>query len=188
MKKILIVIDMLNDFCHADGVLAKDGNGNVYAEKIIPVVKEVIDENRDNDGHTIYPIDNHPEDDKEFEKFLPHAVRGTWGGLIIDEIKMFEEPHGYVIPKTRYSGFYNSKLEYTLDMLKPELVEVVGVYTSICVMDTVGGLSNRDYRVRVISDGVADFDPEMHEMALKRMANIYGAEVMTLAERNECDG
>jgi nicotinamidase/pyrazinamidase len=56
-------------------------------------------------------------------------------------------------------------------------VEVVGVCTSICVMDTVGGLANRDYRIRVPRAGVADFDDEAHQQALQRMERLYGATV-----------
>ena len=56
-------------------------------------------------------------------------------------------------------------------------VEVVGVSTSICVMDTVGGLANRDYKITVPVKGVADFDPEFHEFALKRMKQLYGASI-----------
>ena len=46
------------------------------------------------------------------------------------------------------------------------------------MMDTVGGLRNRDIKTRVLRDGVADFDHEAHEFSLKRMKNIYGAEVI----------
>jgi len=55
---------------------------------------------------------------------------------------------------------------------------VVGVCTSICVMDTVGGLVDRDYAPIVPVRGVADFDPEAHEFALKRMKKIYGARIL----------
>jgi len=44
-------------------------------------------------------------------------------------------------------------------------------------MDTVGGLANRDYRITVPIKGVADFDAEFHEFALKRMKRLYGAAV-----------
>jgi len=44
-------------------------------------------------------------------------------------------------------------------------------------MDTVGGLVNRDYKVTVPVNGVADFDPEAHQFSLKRMKQIYGASV-----------
>jgi nicotinamidase-related amidase len=45
-------------------------------------------------------------------------------------------------------------------------------------MDTVGGLVNRDYTVRVIADAVADFDAESHIFSLKRMEKIYGAHIV----------
>jgi nicotinamidase-related amidase len=54
---------------------------------------------------------------------------------------------------------------------------VVGVCTSICVMDTVGGLANRDYRTVVPRGGVADFDVQAHEQALSRMDRLYGATI-----------
>ena len=46
---------------------------------------------------------------------------------------------------------------------------VVGVCTHICVMETVGGLTNRDLKVRVPAAAVADFDPEQSRAALARM-------------------
>jgi nicotinamidase-related amidase len=45
-------------------------------------------------------------------------------------------------------------------------------------MDTVGGLTDRDYNVTVPRAGVADFDREFHEFALKRMDKIYGAKIL----------
>jgi len=44
-------------------------------------------------------------------------------------------------------------------------------------MDTVGGLANRDYSITVPLKGVADFDPEFHRFALKRMEKLYGANI-----------
>ena len=82
-----------------------------------------------------------------------------------------------VVPKKRFSGFFGTPLDRILAENAITSVEVVGVCTAICVMDTVGGLANRDYPVVVPTNGVADFDPEMHAFALKRMAQIYGAEV-----------
>ena len=82
------------------------------------------------------------------------------------------------IEKTRYSGFYGTGLEYHLISLGVKTIEVCGVCTSICVMDTVGGLANRDYSVNIQKSCVADFDPEAHEAALKRMAGLYGATIL----------
>ena len=103
------------------------------------------------------------------------ATTGTWGSRIIDELSPLDGEH--VLRKTRYSGFYGTDLEQILAEHKPDEVEVVGVCTSICVMDTVGGLANRDYRTTVPAEGVADFDAEAHRFALQRMERLYGAAI-----------
>ncbi|SFM90426.1 cysteine hydrolase family protein [Thermodesulforhabdus norvegica] len=166
-RRVLIVVDMLNDFVHPQGALFC-GEG---ARKIIPKVAGLIGEFRNAGDKVIYLQDAHSEDDLEFRLFPRHAVRGSWGSEIVEELKPGEgEP---VIPKTRFSGFFRTDLERILEEIKPFEVWVVGVCTSICVMDTVADLRNRDYEVVVPAECVADFDQEMHECALKRMERIY---------------
>jgi len=124
----------------------------------------------------IFLKDNHSEDDLEFEVFQKHCVKGTKGAEIIDELKVAE--NDIDILKTRYSGFYNTNLDEVLKEKNIKEVEVVGVCTSICVMDTVGDLRNRDYPVVVWKNGVADFDDEAHRFALIRMEKIYAVKVI----------
>ena len=73
MQKVLVVIDMQNDFI--DGAL-----GSIEAQKIVPNVKNKID---GFDGKVIFTKDTHDEDYLEtYEgKNLPvtHCVRGTDG-------------------------------------------------------------------------------------------------------------
>ena len=182
MKKLLISVDMLNDFCHESGTLSKSIiSGEFYAKSIIDFVKTKVEEYRTNTDPILWLADNHTKDDLEFNRFPPHAVAGTWGAGVINELRPLEIENSVfeeMIYKTRYSGFYNTALDMLLDKYKPELVEVVGVCTSICVMDTVGGLANRDYSINVFKDGVADFSPDGHTMALARMAGLYGAEIV----------
>ncbi len=179
MKKLLIVVDMLNDFCHEDGVLAKSIlTGEVYAKPIISAVRHKVLTYRDANDPIIWLCDAHAKDDKEFDRFPPHAIRNTWGAQIIDLMDLGENsPIELIIPKTRYSGFYGTDLEYQLMRIAPDECTVVGVCTSICVMDTVGGLANRDQNIIVPANCVADFDPQAHESALGRMEGLYGAKI-----------
>ena len=62
--------------------------------------------------------------------------------------------------------------------LDPKEITVAGVCSSTCVMDTVGGLANRDYNIIVPRNAIADFDPASHEMALARMEGLYGAQII----------
>jgi nicotinamidase/pyrazinamidase len=171
-EKALIIIDMLNDFV--------DKNGGLYCGDsvplIIPFIQKRLKAFRDQGELVVYLKDSHDEDDKEFERFPKHSVAGTWGSEIILELK--PQPGETVIPKKHLSGFYGTDLEKVLAAAGVKKVEVVGVCTSICVMDTVGGLANRDYKITVPVQGVADFDPQMHRFSLKRMEKIYGADVI----------
>jgi nicotinamidase-related amidase len=170
-KSVLIVVDMLNDFIDEKGALFSGQE----ARDIIPFIAQRLQAYREVGSLVVYLQDAHAEDDLEFEKFPPHCVAGTWGSRTIDELA--PQPGEIVIHKTRYSGFYGTDLEKVLAAHNPEVVEVVGVCTSICVMDTVGGLANRDYRTVVPSAGVADFDALAHKQALSRMERLYGATI-----------
>ncbi len=123
----------------------------------------------------IYLQDSHAEDDKEFERFPKHSVVGTLGHQIIPDLALQQDD--IVIQKRRYNGFFETELNDLLKKHDVRAVEMVGVWTHICVMDTVGELANRDYIIAVPRAGVADFDPEFHEFALKRMDKIYGAKI-----------
>ena len=170
-KKALIIVDMLNDFVDEKGALYCGDT----ARSIIPFIQKRRTSYRNRKDIVIYLQDSHDEDDKEFEKFPKHSILGTWGSEIIPEL--LPQADETVIPKKRYSGFYGTDLENVLKSANVDEVEVVGVCTSICVMDTVGGLANRDYKTTVPVKGVADFDQKMHQFSLKRMEKIYGADV-----------
>ena len=87
--------------------------------------------------------------------------------------------------KTRFSGFFGNRLAELLSDMKPDEVWVTGVVTSICVMDTTGGLRDRDYAAVIPVDAVADIDPVWHEFALERMKRIYGARLIKARTREQ---
>jgi nicotinamidase-related amidase len=119
--------------------------------------------------------DAHEENDREFEMYAKHCIKGTVGAEVIDELDIIKDK---VIEKTRYNGFYKTELDKILEEITPKEVHVVGVCTSICVMDTVSGLRDRDYLVYVHRYGVADFDQEAHSFSLTRMQKILGAKII----------
>ncbi len=171
-KTALIVADMLNDFIDPRGALYVGQAGR----EIIPVIAEKIQETRARGDLVIFVCDSHAPDDREFKFFGRHAVKDTWGAEIIPELEL--KPGDYRVEKTRYSCFFNTNLQDILNKEQVDRVEVTGVCTSICVMETVKELFDRDFHAVVHKDGVADFDPEAHAFALKHMARIFGAEVV----------
>jgi len=67
-KEALLIIDMLNDFVEEGAVLEVPS-----ARKIIPKIKKRIEEARKKQIKIIYVCDAHQKDDKEFQKWPPHA-------------------------------------------------------------------------------------------------------------------
>ncbi len=167
----LLVIDMLNDFLDPKGVLYCGDE----VRRIIPPLASRIALFREKGWPVIYLCDRHREDDEEFQAFPPHALEGTWGAEVIPELAPFEGE--IVLPKTRFSGFYRTELEKILREMRISEVHLTGVCTSICVMDTAAGAFYRGFKVVVYADSVGDFDPEMHDFALRRMERIYKAEI-----------
>ena len=171
-KKALLVIDMLKDFLEEAGSLYC----GQASREIIPFIKEKIAQFRKDADKVIYVMDCHAPDDLEFRLFPKHCVKGTPGAELIDELKA--EGRDVLIPKTTFDGAYGTSLEEVLKEHKIEEIYLVGVCTSICVMETAGSLSKLRYPVFIYKQGVADFDSQNHKFALKRMESLYGAKII----------
>lgn len=170
MRKALLVIDLLNDFMDPGGALFCGAE----SRRIIPVIRSLLNHFEHQQQPVFYLADAHRPDDLEFELFADHAVKGSWGSRIVPELRPSDR--ATVVEKTRFSSFYGTDLEDLLRRARPEQVWVTGVCTSICVMDTVGDLRNRDYAAVVVENAVADFDKQFHDFALIRMERVYGAQ------------
>lgn len=171
MANVVLVVDMLRGFL-------EEGNPlycGPAARTTIPCVKQLLKRESKKGSHIIYLADTHDPDDKEFQMFPAHCVRGTAETEVIPELAAFE---GEIIPKRRFSGFYDTPLDGRLKELKPDKIIVVGVCTDICVMHTVADARNRDYVVEVPRECVGTFDPEAHTFALKHMEKILGAVIV----------
>lgn len=161
-KTAIIVIDMLNDFVIEDGSLLVK-----TASELIPNIKKELKDVRGKGWKVIYLTDSHRRDDPEFSMWPPHAVTGTWGAQVIDELK--PEPDDYIIPKRRYSGFRHTQLGLVLRELGVGNVVITGVLTNICVLFTAVEAKDLAYNVTVLKDCVASTTKDDHEWALKQM-------------------
>lgn len=161
-KTAIIVIDMLNDFVHEEGSLLVK-----TASDLIPGIKEELENARKKEWTVIYLTDSHRGDDPEFRMWPPHAVTGTWGSQIIDELK--PRPDDYIIPKRRYSGFRHTQLGLVLRELGIGNIVITGVLTNVCVLFTAVEAKDLAYDVTVLKDRVASTTKEDHDWALRQM-------------------
>lgn len=197
-KSALIIVDMQNDFLHQDGAFAHTAREHPelaidmqFLVGTIPYVKDLADAFRSAGRPVIYVAHVLKPDysDAAFPYWRlgiapgtwnhTHCVEGTWGADIIDELKPHEgEP---VIVKKGFGGFSNTALDTTLRNSGITTCVVVGVTTCVCVSNTVRGGVEHNYRMILVSDGVAEVSRDTHESELKTMNRIF-ADVKTMAE------
>jgi nicotinamidase/pyrazinamidase len=101
-SKVLIIVDMLNDFIDEKGALYCGES----AREIVAFIGQRLAAFRKNRDLVVYLQDAHDRNDKEFEKFPEHCVSGTWGSQIIQVLAPL--PGEKVVPKKRFSGFYGT--------------------------------------------------------------------------------
>jgi nicotinamidase/pyrazinamidase len=172
-----MVVDMLRGFLEPGAPLY----GGEACRAIMPAMRAYLERERAAGSLLVFLNDTHDPQDREFDMFPPHCVRGTAEAEVVPELADLAAD-AIVVPKRRYSGFFDTPLEVILRDRDVTEVAVVGVMTDICVLYTTADLRNRDYPTVVLSDCVASFDPRQHEFALHHMRAILGARVMSSAE------
>ncbi|MHB8919232.1 MAG: cysteine hydrolase family protein, partial [Desulfocucumaceae bacterium] len=92
-QRVLLVVDMLNDFIREDGALYCGDS----AKKIVPFVGEKVREFISQGLPIIFIIDAHDPQDLEFNRFPPHCIYGTEGSDIIGQLKSLVEEYSFAI-------------------------------------------------------------------------------------------
>ena len=165
MRKILLVIDMQNDFIN--GAL-----GTPEAEAIVGRVAEEI--RKYPTENVIATRDTHTEDDlttKEGRKLpVVHCVRGTPGWKLHPEIAAALKGAAIIDKPT----FGSKELAEKLSLLSEQddlEVTLAGLCTDICVVSNALLIKAflPETPVRVIADCCAGVTPESHQAALDTM-------------------
>ncbi|MFJ4898504.1 cysteine hydrolase family protein [Streptomyces sp. NPDC088727] len=74
-----------------------------------------------------------------------------------------------VVRKTRYGAASTTDLYDQLADRDIDTLVLAGISTSGVVLSTLMDAADRDYRVYVLSDGVADRDPEVHRVLVEKV-------------------
>lgn len=174
--KALIVIDMLNDF--VTGVLPNKDD----AMKIVPPIQRLIAHARSQpDWLVVYSSDAHRADDRELGIWGKHAMAGTKGAAVIDELAPIGADREIVSPKRFYGAFDETDLGDIFTRYGVTEVVLTGQHTHCCVRHSAYGAFVRGYGIKVPSDAVCVFPGVDHEAALDYLKTIYGAEITTSA-------
>lgn len=162
MKRLLVVVDMQNDFI--DGAL-----GTGEAQAIVPAVEKKVMEYAAAGDEIVFTMDTHFEnytETMEGKKLpVPHCIRGTAGWEICRALKD--------IPGRRFEKYTFGSVALAEYVSAGEYgeVELVGLCTDICVISNALLLKAHMPEMPVRVDGAccAGVSPESHENALSAM-------------------
>ena len=146
------------------------------ARELIPGINMLID-TLDPDDIIIHMNDTHQPDDKEFDMFLVHCLKGTEECKVADGFEYGGRQH-INLPKTRFSAFHYTELLTLLRELEIEDMYIVGVCTEICIMHTAAAARMYNLNVSVPNISVSGLTEEGHEWALEHMKNVLGVTVL----------
>ncbi len=174
MKMSVIVVDMVNDF--VTGIMKCD-----RSSKIIPNIQRLLDFARKKGIPVVFVSDAHlPGIDEELELWPSHAVIGTKGAEIIDELRPVEGD--YTLQKRRYSAFYETGLDLLLRELKVDTVVLVGLVTNVCIQHTAADAFFRGYRIIVPEDCVESLTEEVQKTAIEYLKANYKSQITDIHE------
>ena len=170
----ILVVDMLNDF--VTGAIGCD-----RARAIVPATAALLDAAREKGVPVIYCNDCHlPGIDRELQIWGDHAIKGTPGAEVIPELKPQEKD--YVVPKRRYSGFFQTDLDILLKELGVKTVVMTGLHAHMCVRHTSADAYCLGYDVVAASECTDSFTEEDYKIGLAYLKTCYGAPALTNAE------
>lgn len=167
MKKILVIIDMQNDFVN------KEVLGNDECQAVIPKIVEKIQTG--DYTHIIFTQDTHTVNYMNTQEGknlpVPHCIAGTVGHCIVEDIRNAAQRTMKPLLFLNKKTFGSKNLAENIMTLKPDEVEFVGVCTSICVVSNVLGVKMFNPEIPLIVDAscCACVTPESHKHALETM-------------------
>ena len=161
MKKILVVVDMQNDFI--DGAL-----GTPEAVAIVPYVKELIE---GFDGKVLFTRDTHFENYMDTEESrnlpVPHCIKGTEGWQIRAELDALRTTEA--IDKITFGS--RDLVDVLAAEGEIESITFVGLCTDICVISNAMVVKAFFPEIPLLVDAkaCAGVTPESHTRALAAM-------------------
>jgi ureidoacrylate peracid hydrolase len=180
----VIVVDMQNAYASKGGYVDLAGFDISGAEAVIEQTRKILDAAR-SAGCTIIYFQNGW--DKDYAEaggpgspnwYKSNALKtmrarpelagtllakGTWDYAIVD--RLAPQPGDIVVPKTRYSGFFNTNVDSLLRARGIRNLVFAGIATNVCVESSLRDAFHLEYFGVVIEDATYHLGPEFIQQA-----------------------
>jgi ureidoacrylate peracid hydrolase len=178
-KTAILVIDIQNDYCSPEGMIAKAGMGLGWIQETVERLIDFLEKIEHLDFLTVYIKKvMYPNKLTEYEELKLRKAGlygickpGTWGA---DFYRI--RPNKNVVEKSGYSSFFETALNSRLRENSVQNVIVTGISTHVCVEATVIDAYQLGYNVFIVKELVATREEErkFHEMALLVIEKKFG--------------
>jgi ureidoacrylate peracid hydrolase len=200
-RSAVVVVDMQNDFGARGGMFDRAGIDIAPIERVVEPTARVLDAARAAGVPIVYLTMQFSADlaqlgSEDAPNRVKHhglalgttmtapdgrpgriMVEGTWNTEILP--RLMPRPGDLIVPKHRYSGFYETSLDSVLRARGVRDLIITGCTTSICVESTVRDAMFRDYRCVVLEDCTAEpigatLPRTNHEASLLNVETLFG--------------
>lgn len=173
----LLIVDLQNDFVHAEGAYGRAGLGvpeiAALPERLAPLAQAL----RREGGWVVSTLftlvpgrGGEPIISPHLKTLRPFLSRGdfqpgAWGHQLVDALA----PVDLSVEKIAYSAFYMTRLEWVLRKCAIRRLLVAGIVTNGGVASTAREAHVRDFDTVVLEDGCASFTRSVHETAIEAL-------------------
>jgi ureidoacrylate peracid hydrolase len=192
-RTALVVVDVQNDFCHPDGMMAREGFDTGAVEAMAEHLPQLLAAAREAGVLVVFVRNVYSTEANWYLSpvWLDQAARrrrgsyteravcppDSWSGDFYGEVRPRDDE--VVVTKHRFCAFTNTDLDLVLRSHDVRTIVLAGVASNVCVETTARAGFVRDYHVVFTSDGTATYDDAMHAAAL-RTIDLYFGEVVTI--------
>jgi len=187
MNKLLLIVDVQNDFCAKSGKFDKINEPIDSVKDAMPRLKVAIEKARERGDHVMFTkslqvFDDLPENMKKrilkYNRKDGYLVPGSWGADFFD-VRPKEGEN--VIDKYRYDIFTNPAFEKYLRKNKIDTIVVCGFFMDICVDSAMRTAYQKGYCTTLLKDATASLFFEQEKIE-EFMEKFYDTKIKTVEE------
>jgi nicotinamidase-related amidase len=179
-RTALLFFDMLN------GHVKKNDEARERYRPVIAAAVELLAAARGHEMMIAYACANHRADNATSAHVLrdtdnrlqplraeapeadrPAIIAGSWGAQVIDELA--PRPSDYLIPKYRWSAFFQTSLDLALRSRGIDTLVIAGGSTDVGVASTAFAARDMDYNNVIVSDACTSPERDNHEQMMRRI-------------------
>jgi nicotinamidase-related amidase len=167
MRDALLLVDVITDFRHEDGVALLRS----FRQRQ-PALAASIRHARRDGVPVIYANDNRGIWDGNAPRLVGAAIACGLGGSLVSEIAPRELDRFVVKP--RYSAFDHTPLDLILESLDTERILLAGMTTEGCVTQTAIAARELGFKVTLFASACATLDEEVETTAIRYLEDVAG--------------